>query len=423
MKFTFSIIISFLLAFILLFTSCGNGESSENSSSSNDESTAVTENEENEVISSALNLMKTAEEYEAPETMFKHFTGDFEISGFSGNSAFSGIPQSVKRKEDVTYIPTSGLNFYGVEAAGFVFYAVDSRGQAMFSNAVQLSDDIPDKSTVFTVFGIDTSVIYGADDESKSTKLTSDMLTLNDDGKSCTFAKSYINGIARDICSSMGFTDEQTKTFLRKYEGVGTYSLEDNKITFEISLDESTLGKIKQTTSFSKSDDGKITSYTFMEYSNPSLGITEPVTSEITYKDITYKDNKPISGIITLKSEKDASYYDGVYQDKVYIKCIQKDDMTFQLDVSDESAPKASVSYKKISNESYQNERYTTSDEFNVTINSGKRTPAFTFTQKSNGNVDVSLSADKIKFGTPSSFPAVPQRVTDTITNYILEEL
>ena len=131
-----------------------------------------------------------------------------------------------------------------------------------------------------------------------------------------------------------------------------------------------------------------------MEYSNPSLGITEPVTSEITYKDITYKDNKPISGIITLKSEKDASYYDGVYQDKVYIKCIQKDDMTFQLDVFDESAPKASVSYKKISNESYQNERYTMSDEFNVTINSGKRTPAFTFTQKSNGNVDISLSAD-----------------------------
>ena len=157
MKFTFSIIISFLLAFILLFTSCGNGESSENSSSSNDENTAVTENEENEVISSALNLMKTAEEYEAPETMFKHFTGDFEISGFSGNSAVSGIPQSVKRKEDVTYIPTSGLNFYGVEAAGFVFYAVDSRGQAMFSNAVQLSNDIPDKSTVFTVFGIDTN--------------------------------------------------------------------------------------------------------------------------------------------------------------------------------------------------------------------------------------------------------------------------
>ena len=97
--------------------------------------------------------------------------------------------------------------------------------------------------------------------------------------------------------------------------------------------------------------------------------------------------------------------------------------MTFQLDVSDESTPKASLSYKKVSNESYQNERYTMSDEFNVTINSGKRTPAFTFTQKSNGNVDVSLSADKIKFGTPSSFPAVPQRVTDTITNYILEEL
>ena len=64
-----------------------------------------------------------------------------------------------------------------------------------------------------------------------------------------------------------------------------------------------------------------------MEYSNPSLGITEPITSEITCKDVVYKDGKPIRGIITLKSEKDASYYDGVYQDKVYIKCIQKDDM------------------------------------------------------------------------------------------------
>ncbi len=420
MKIKFIAVISFALALTFLFASCGTDESS---SSTNVDSTEVTENGENEVISAALSLMKKAEEYEAPESLFEHFTGDFEISGFSGTSAFSSLPQSVKRKKDVVYIPTSDIKFYGVEAAGFLFYAVDARGQAMFHKAVELNDDIPNRSTVFTVFGIDTSEIYGIDAESDSLKLTSDMLTMSDDGKSCTFAKSYINDIARDICTAMNFTEDQTKTFLRKYEGHGTYSLAENKVTLEITVDEDTVGKIKQTTSFSESSDGKISSYTFMEYSNPSLGITEPITSEITYTDVIYKDNKPISGTITLNSKKDESYYEGVYQDKIYIKCIRNDDMTFQLDISDESTPKASASYKKVLNESYQNEKYTISDEFNITINSGKRTPAFTFTQKSNGNADVSLTADKIKFGTPSSFPAVPQRVTDTITNYILEEL
>ena len=420
MKIKFIAIISFVLALTFLSSSCGTDESS---SSTNVDSTAVTENKENEVINSALSLMKKANEYEAPESLFEHFTGDFEISGFSGTSAFSSLPQSVKRKKDVVYVPTSDVKFYGVEAAGFLFYAVDARGQAMFHKAVELNDDIPDRSTVFTVFGIDTSILYGVEEESKEYELTSDMLTLDENEKSCTFAKSYINSMVKDICAAMEFTEEQTKAFLRKYEGHGTYSSEENKVTFEIAVDDTSVGKIKQITSFSENGDGKISSYTFMEYSNPSLGIKEPITSEITYNDVVYKDNKPIRGTITLNSKKDASYYDGVYQDKIYIKCTQNDDMTFQLDISDESAPKASVSYKKEQHESYQNEKYTISDEFNITINSGKRTPAFTFTQKSNGDVDVSLTANKITFGTPSSFPNVPQRITDTITNYILEKL
>lgn len=371
--------------------------------------------EDDKIKQDVLALMKKSDGQKDPATLFSFFDGDLDISGVFGTT--DGVT-SIKRKNALSVVSAGGMKYYGVEAGGFLFYVADHNQGSEVIAAIPLQAGASQCSTVFTVFGIDTGAIYTSESESDTQKLTAEMLTVSGDKTKCTFSKEYMDGLAKDLCKSLGYTAAQTKSFLGKYSGSGVYSVDENKITFDIEFKDSLLGNIRHTTSYSVSGDQKVNAYAFMEYTNPTIGIKTPLTTEIKYKDVVYKDNDPISATIQLKSVSDVSYYDGKYQGAPYISATETVNATFALDCSDSSAPKASATCKKQTKESYQGESWTNTANLTLSIDLS-RSSQLSFTEKRDGETVTSLGASTVRFATPGSFSTAPQRVTNAINAYI----
>ena len=93
--------------------------------------------------------------------------------------------------------------------------------------------------------------------------------------------------------------------------------------------------------------------------------------------------------------------------------------MTYTFDCSNADAPKCVAVSEKTAKESYQGDSWTTKTTLKLSVDLGKSSSQFVFTEKQDGELISELKADKVTFTTPSSFPTVPQKVTDCITNYI----
>lgn len=419
-------IISFLLAisFLLLVCSCNSLQTTDSQESTTDSQESTTDpnksentvDKESEIKQTVLKLMQDSEKQEDPASLFSYFDGDYEISNFT--KSMDAI-KTIKRKNAVSIVSASGLDYYGVEAAGFLFYVADHNLGSEVIGVLPLQTDMSHKSTIFTAFGIDTGALYGIEAEEDDIELTEDMLTVSEDKATCTFSKNYLDEMAAFLCESLGYAESQTNAFLNKYTGSGVYSVSDNKITFEIKLQDTSLGNIHQISSYSVDKNGKVNAYSFMEYSNPSLGMNTPVKAEISYKDVVYNDNKPISATIQVNSVADTSYQDGNYYGAPYITSTTTTKMTFTLDCSNADAPKGVAVSEKTSTESYQGESWTTKSTVNLSVDLSKSSSQFVHTEKRDGEIVSELKANKVTFATPSSFPAVPQRVTNCITNYI----
>lgn len=406
-------ILTIVLIVFCLFFICSCQEKPSSDGSNNNGGTL---SEGEQIKETVLALMNQSEKQQDPSTLFSYFDGDYEISNFT--SSGEGI-QSIKRKNAVSLVTASGMKYYGVEAAGMLFYAADVDGRAEVIGIVPLQADMSEKSTIFTAFGIDTGAVYGVEAEDDVIELTKDMLTVSEDNKTCTFSKAYIDEMAKMICESMGYSKTQTDRFLEKYTGSGVYSVSENKITFEIKCKDTTLGNVHQITRYSEDDDQKVNVYSYMEYSNPSLGIKKPVIVEIDYKDVVYSDSLPVSATIVVKTSSESGYYDGNYQGAPYITVNSTIKTTFTLDCSDGDNPKGIAAQETTRKESYQGESWTNKTTLNLSVDLGKSSSQFVFSEKRDGDTITSLKANKVTFSTPTSFPAVPQRITDTITNYI----
>ena len=127
-----------LLALVMSFASCNNTQEPNNSDNSTLSSTTTEENtdpsseddtlsEEDKIKNAVLDLMKTSESQKDPTDLFAHFAGDFQITNFT--SSQDGI-KSIKRREAVTLVDAGLLCYYGIEAAGNLFYAADYAGEA-----------------------------------------------------------------------------------------------------------------------------------------------------------------------------------------------------------------------------------------------------------------------------------------------------
>lgn len=404
-------------ALFMMLASCGGKEQQGAVSDRGVETTPDRDNESADLRQTALDFMQARDRQGDPADLFDAFDGDFEISGFA--SSPEGI-QTIKRKNSVSVVSTNNMQYYGVEAAGFLFYASDYNQKSEVIAALPLQADASQKSTIFTAFGLDTGTIYGADDEGDdSVTLTVDHLTVSEDKKSCTFSKEFMDLLAKEVCEAIGYTQAQTDLFIKKYTGSGVYLVSENKATFEIRLQDTQLGNIHQTVSVAVDGEGKVTSTSFMEYSNPSIGIKTPITFELTYRDVVYRENEPVSATIQLKSTTDASYKDGNYQGAPFIAATKTVNATFVLDCSAPDAPKGSATYRITQKDTYQGETSTYTTTLKLSVDLSKSASQFSFTEDMDGTRITTLKANKVRFATPSAFPAVPQRVKDTMVDYI----
>ncbi len=424
-------ILSLLLLVCLLFSACScntkelppsDSDTAEGQGSEHTESDTEPVNEEERIKNAVLKLMRESETREDPGTMFAYFDGDFEISNIT--SSLLRV-QNIKRKNAVMAVTTSGDPYYSVEAAGHLFVVSEYRGAAHMLSDLPLQADAPEKSTVFTAFGFDTSAVYGLDDEdepAESIVLTADMLTVSADKQTCTVSREYLDAQAKLICEALGFSKSKTELFLKQYEGSGVYSVAENKLTFEIKVNHVTLGNVLQVTSYCIDSEQRVQAESRMEYSNSKQGIKTPLGVEFRYRDIVYQGNTPISGKIEIRTTADASYYDGVYPDVVLIEQMQKTDATFTLDCSNAASPKCSAVKEIVWEEHFEGESWTRKKLLKLDVDLGKTRDQLVFTNSSGGEIEDSLRANKITFATPPSFPAVPQRVTNCITDYIEDQ-
>ena len=214
------------------FASCNNSQEPSSSDNSTSSSTVSEENtepsgedntlsEEDKIKNAVLDLMKMSESQKDPTDLFAHFSGDFQITNFT--SSQDGI-KSIKRKEAVTLVDAGSLSYYGIEAAGYMFYAADYAQEAEVIASLSLSSDDSKASTIFTVFGIDTSALYSSTtDSTEAEELTAEMLTVSEDKATCQFDKAYIDSLAEVLCETMDFTGSTKTSFMNKYTGSGTY--------------------------------------------------------------------------------------------------------------------------------------------------------------------------------------------------------
>ena len=385
-------------------------ESTPASSESND-----SPSEEDQIKNRVLALMETSDTRTDPSELFAHFSGDFKITQFSSSS---GV-QAIRRREAVTLINADAYRYYGIEAAGHLFYAGDYNSrEAYLYGVLPLSADAAYASTIFTVFGIDTGALYTGTtvEEDTAETLTADMLTVSDDKTSCEFAKSYVDTLAKEICQAMGFSSVQTSSFLGKYTGSGIYSVAENKITFDIQFKDSQLGTIHQISKYGIDGEGEVYAYSYMEYSNKAAGISTPIITEIEWTDVEYREGEPIRATITLNTSSGSSFRDG----SVLVKIKEQIETSFQLDCSDLETRSAHATRKVSQTETVRGETMTYTKKLSLSIDLGRSSSQFQFTERRDNENVTSLKANRLEFGTSSAI-VTPQRVLDVITDYIDE--
>ena len=284
------------------------------------------------------------------------------------------------------------------------------------SNAISLEVADSTKSTIFTSFGVDTSMLYGSEGEDiPDPEFTSSTLTVSANKKLCYFSKEYMDELATSmICDTLGFTESQKATFLRKYQGNGTYSVDENKITFDISLRDVTLGTITCKQSFAIDDQDRVDCYSLMEYCNPRAGLEFPISVEITFNNVVYEGKKPVSATIQMKSSEEERGYDD--PDMTITQVIT---YNFTLNCKDEDNLKAKASRKHENIKKYETATHTAVKETIIVIDQTKSESQFTLTTKRNGVENLFISADEIRFETPSTFPSVPKGLREYMENWL----
>lgn len=407
-----NVLICLLLVFAVLLCSCNTDDGKK-------ENQTPPISEEDQIKQGVIDLLAHIESKKDPTMLFESFDGDFTVSGVtSSNESIT----SIKRKAAVTEVFTNyGLMYYGVEAASFLFYAVYDQGYSEVVAALNLMADNSAKSTIFTVFGIDSSLVYGMEDEDDEPmpELTLDAITLSEDRKTCTISRDYLSKLAEEIADGMDYSKSQKKKFLEVFEGSGVYNVEKNELVFEISVDNSSLGKISQTMTLSVDKEERVNVKVVSAMSNPSLGILTPVTNTLEYRNVVYDGENPVSATINTSYSMSNEIYVG--GEVGYIESQETVKSSFKLDCTNKNKPIASASSQKTTKETEMGHTFTYQTSLTLNLDMTKTTSQFSFVERRDGAVASSVKANKVTFGTPSGFQAVPQVVTNAITDYIMD--
>ncbi len=393
-----------VICLLFLFNSCKN----------NPDEKELELSEEEIIKQNVIQLIEESENQKDPGYLFSYFDGDYEITNITDSKQYV---QSMKRKDDVTHVSLRDSQYFGIESSGYLFYVSDKNENTKVQTPIPLPSSNMRYSTIFNSFGFDTSALYGEETTSKPFKITTEMLTVSADKKSCSFSDVYLDVMAKDICSSLGYSANQTKTILEKYQGSGIYTVEDNKVTFEFEFQDQTLGNVKSISSYSVDKEQKVNIYSFVEVTDPKSTTSIPTIIEVDSKNVVYKDNKPVSATFQVKTTLDESYYDYIQSPEYFVNLAVTRDTTFNIDCTNPDTPKAIVKSTKNIKEIYKGRTWTESFNYSLTIDLSRPATQLTYMR----NSEVVLKADKVKFSSPETIPSVPKRVKDAVTIFIME--
>lgn len=378
--------------------------------------------EEDQIKQAALNLMRDMESKEDPTNLFSYFDGDYEISEFTKSK--EGI-KSMKRKDAITEIAAKAGKYYGIEAGGVLLYALHNNFSTEMYGCYQMQTDGSGKSTIFTSFGIDTSLFYGETVEEEPIELTADMLTVSEDKLTCIFSKEYMDALAMQTCEGLGYDQRETDCFMNAYEGSGVYSVAENKLTFELWVNNVPYaGTVKQILSYSVDEDQRVDVYSLIEYNDWQRADYDPTDKiEISCEDIIYQENSPVSGTIKVHTNTEANYVDRRYGKARFINATRTTNTSFVLDCSNGACPKASVQHEDVLAQEYQNQSWKNTNIMKMSLDLGKTSSQLSYQRSIDETILPAVKADKVVFGTPSSISPVPAKVTECILNYITNYL
>ena len=352
-----------------------------------------------------------------PTDIYFAFTGDYSISGITSTPSINLI--SRKGNTQVTQYDSSHTDYQiRKEWYEFSVRSADNTSPTITSEQAVTQTN---PQSIFWDFGMDNLflVLWLNGDTFQIPNINSEMLTVNPDGVSCNISKEYARQFAAAFYQSQGWIDEVIEKTLETMDGGGSYTQETN--TFSVWFKaETEYKKFHTTYSYTVTPDNKVHITYKDEY---RMSEDAPLISiSISFSDTEFDGNTPI--FTRIKSEIQREF------DNLIPKRTTLTQTELTLDRRNEKTPQASGIEKtwnsfeveqlgflptgkgsRMTLEDLTNKKAVATIETMISFDLSKETNQFTYSRKENSKLTSSISANRIRFGTPSVFPEIPDSI------------
>ena len=231
---------------------------------------------------------------EDPAKLLDAFSGDFKLSDLSSDYEQAELPSVIWKKGDVLVDEYADEIAYTVLKDGVVYYIGEGENGG-YECYGSYENDMP--LTILSYFGIDLSMFTDNDEGMTDIpELKAEDLTVSDDLTVCTISETYLKAMAKSLCESMDYTEDEITAFMTAFEGEGSYNVAEKKLLIELSGKSNTTGDLKVTVAASTNLNDGLAFSMKAEMVMPQGDFEVPTTIEMGYKNVKYNGNKVVSG-------------------------------------------------------------------------------------------------------------------------------
>ena len=357
---------------------------------------------------------------QSPDEIFKTFLGDFTIEAPSTTGSLHKDIKRVYLKDGVYVVEyISGEASYETVYKGYLFsLKKEKTGRISMVGYTPLGEAYKTPPSVFEYLAIDISKVYfsGFSDEIEVPKdfptLTEDMLTVSEDRSTCTFSADYMNQFAKVFFGIMDSDSDEESNII---EATGVYKVAENTYEFVVAGISKSFEYRRITMNLSNSEENGLSLYIKMEFPVGSNGMILPTVAEVSMKDITYVDNKPVKA--TIESKYTVSDAKGKIQGLDYSMSLEASSC-FTLDITNEASPKLTGTITNNQTVSVDGETNTQKSEQTIECvfsDGADSILKFGNTVTSNGKATyVSMKSSNLKLGAPANV-SIPDTVHSLI--------
>ena len=358
---------------------------------------------------------------QSPDEIFKTFLGDFTIESPSTTGPLSNDIKRVYLKDGVYVVEyNSGEVSYETVYKGYLFsLSKDKTARISMVGCTQLGEeDYKPTPSIFEYFAIDISNVYltGSNEETGDSKdiptLTEDMLTVSEDRSTCTFSADYMNQFAKVFFEDMNSDLGEEMNIV---EATGVYKVSEKTYEFIISGTSESCKDLRMTIIISNSEETGESLYMKVEGTMSSDGMTIPTVVEISMKDITYVDKKPVKA--TIESKRTINGAKGKIQGHNYTMDSETSSC-FTLDITNEASLKLTGKVTDNQTVSVDGKTDTIKTENSIEcVFSNDADSKLTFSKRvtSNGQTtQVTMNSSNLKLSSPTDV-SIPKTVHSLI--------